>query len=247
RKILTSIFEELSIKGELQTKTIHILDKRTKIDDFDSRLETILGKDAKMFTERLESASSSVNLEKIISQLKNLGITNVFVDTSIIRGFDYYTGVVFEVFDTSQCNNRSMFGGGRYDNLLELFGLEPIPAVGFGMGDVTIYDFLETHDLLPQYAARTELYLCTLTPEAKEYAQNLAKILRKQDVNVEVAFSDKKVGNQIKIADKKKIPFVICIGEDEIKNESFTIKHLDSGEQTSLDKDSIADYIFSKI
>ncbi len=247
RKILTSIFEELSIKGELQTKTIHLLDKRAKIDDFDSRLETILGKDAKMFTERLESASSSVNLEKIISQLKNLGITNVFVDTSIIRGFDYYTGVVFEVFDTSQDNNRSMFGGGRYDNLLELFGLEPIPAVGFGMGDVTIYDFLETHDLLPQYAARTELYLCTLTPEAKEYAQNLAKILRKQDVNVEVALSDKKVGNQIKIADKKKIPFVICIGEDEIKNESFTIKHLDSGEQTSLDKDSIADYIFSKI
>ena len=247
RKILTSIFEELSINEELQTQTIRLLDKRAKIDDFDLRLEAILSKDAKKFTERLESASSNVNLEKIISKLKNLKVTNTFVDTSIIRGFDYYTGVVFEVFDTSQCNNRSMFGGGRYDNLLKLFGLEPIPAVGFGMGDVTIYDFLETHDLLPQYAARTELYLCTLTPEAKEYAQNLAKILRKQDVNVEVAFSDKKVGNQIKIADKKKIPFVICIGEDEIKNESFTIKHLDSGEQTSLDKDSIADYIFSKI
>ncbi|HEC32873.1 MAG TPA: histidine--tRNA ligase, partial [Candidatus Kaiserbacteria bacterium] len=147
RKILTSIFEELSINEELQTQTIRLLDKRAKIDDFDLRLEAILSKDAKKFTERLESASSNVNLEKIISKLKNLKVTNTFVDTSIIRGFDYYTGVVFEVFDTSQCNNRSMFGGGRYDNLLKLFGLEPIPAVGFGMGDVTIYDFLETHDL----------------------------------------------------------------------------------------------------
>ena len=79
--------------------------------------------------------------------LKKKGITNIEFDSSIVRGFDYYTGMVFEVFDTHRDNRRSLFGGGRYDNLLEIFGVEPVPTVGFGMGDVTIRDFLETHEL----------------------------------------------------------------------------------------------------
>ena len=247
RRILASIFEELDIKDEQQAQTMRILDKRAKIDNFNSRINDVLGENAEIFIKKLESISSSTDIELIISQLKDLGITNVFVDTSIIRGFVYYTGVVFEVFDTSSENNRSMFGGGRYDNLLELFGKDTIPAVGFGMGDVTIADFLETHDLLPTYTPRTELYLCTLTPKAKKYAQDLAQTLREQDVNIEVSLSDKKVGDQIKVADKKQIPFIICIGENEIKDGTFTIKHLESGEQASMTKDAIADYIFSKI
>ena len=64
--------------------------------------------------------------------------------------FDYYTGIVFEVFDKHPNNPRSVFGGGRYDNLLELFGVEPIPTVGFAMGDVTMRDVLQTYDLLPK-------------------------------------------------------------------------------------------------
>lgn len=247
RRILTSIFEELGTSKELQAQTMRLLDKKAKIDDFNSQLESILGEHSKMFIEKLESTSSSTDLESVRAQLKNLGITNVVIDTSVVRGFDYYTGIVFEVFDTSSENNRSLFGGGRYDNLLELFGVEATPAIGFGMGDVTIADFLETHNLLPSYTPRTELYICTLTPEAKEYAQTLANSLREQDVNVEVSLSDKKVGDQIKIADKKQIPFVICVGENEIKNESFTIKHLESGEEETLKKDAVADYIFSKV
>lgn len=88
--------------------------------------------------------------ETISTILKNLdekGIKNVVFTPTITRGFDYYTGMVFEVFDTSPENNRSLFGGGRYDNLLEIFGVEPVPTIGFGMGDVTISDFLETHNL----------------------------------------------------------------------------------------------------
>ncbi|MDO8565122.1 MAG: ATP phosphoribosyltransferase regulatory subunit [bacterium] len=74
---------------------------------------------------------------------------NVAFDTEFVRGQSYYTGMVFEVFDTNPDNNRSIAGGGRYDNLLELFGVEPIPAVGFAMGDITLRDFLETHKLGP--------------------------------------------------------------------------------------------------
>lgn len=74
---------------------------------------------------------------------------NAMFDADLARGQTYYTGVVFELFDTSPENPRALCGGGRYDNLLELFDVEPVPAIGFGMGDVTIKDFLETHKLGP--------------------------------------------------------------------------------------------------
>ncbi len=86
-------------------------------------------------------------IEGLLAGLKARGVTNAVFDPNIVRGFDYYTGMVFEVFDTHEDNRRSLFGGGRYDNLLEMFGVEPVPTVGFGMGEVTIRDFLETHQL----------------------------------------------------------------------------------------------------
>jgi len=92
---------------------------------------------------RLEVAESET-VQKTLAALK---LPNAVFDPNIVRGFDYYTGLVFEVFDTHPDNRRSLFGGGRYDNLLEMFGVDPVPTVGFGMGDVTIRDFLETHQL----------------------------------------------------------------------------------------------------
>ena len=85
--------------------------------------------------------------DELLKALEKRGISNVKFDANIVRGFDYYTGMVFEVFDTAPENRRSLFGGGRYDSLLEIFGVEPVPTVGFGMGDITIRDFLETHGL----------------------------------------------------------------------------------------------------
>lgn len=83
-----------------------------------------------------------------ISNFKDIAHNLVF-DPELARGQTYYTGVVFEIFDTNKENGRAIAGGGRYDNLLELFEAEPVPAVGFAMGDVTMRDFLETHKLLP--------------------------------------------------------------------------------------------------
>lgn len=83
-----------------------------------------------------------------INNFKDIG-PNVVLDPTLARGQAYYTGPVFEIFDTNKENSRSIAGGGRYDNLLEIFDVEPIPAVGFGMGDITMRDFLETHKLGP--------------------------------------------------------------------------------------------------
>ncbi|MDO8569555.1 MAG: ATP phosphoribosyltransferase regulatory subunit [bacterium] len=94
-------------------------------------------------------------IRALLEKLNEKDIKNVKFNPKIVRGFDYYTGMVFEVFDTHEENRRSLFGGGRYDNLLEMFDVDPIPAVGFGMGDITLRDFLETHKLGP-YASRTK-------------------------------------------------------------------------------------------
>jgi len=83
-----------------------------------------------------------------INNFKDIG-PNIVSDPSLARGQAYYTGMVFEIFDTNKENTRALAGGGRYDNLLELFEVEPVPAVGFGMGNIALRDFLETHKLKP--------------------------------------------------------------------------------------------------
>jgi histidyl-tRNA synthetase len=138
RKKIEEILLNSGVSKDNVPLVFRILDKKGKITDeeYDSELKK-LGFDSNTEFSNIVS----------IEDFKNNGINNIVFDPSIVRGFDYYTGMVFEVFDTSPENNRSLFGGGRYDNLLELFGVDPVPTVGFGMGDVTIRDFLETHNL----------------------------------------------------------------------------------------------------
>ena len=97
------------------------------------------------------------------------------VDRSIARGFNYYTGTVFEIFDTDPENRRSLLGGGRYDNLTSLFGGEPIAGVGFGMGDVTMRDFLETHNLLTASITAPELLIIPANQTSNLEAQKVAQ------------------------------------------------------------------------
>lgn len=124
------------------------MDSWEKNDNPKQDLIRYLGEEkAEQFLNYLEKNKSGKMLDELMTQLSSKGINNCVIDTNITRGFDYYTGMVFEVFDTNLENRRSLFGGGRYDNLLEMFGVEPVPTVGFGMGDVTILDFLTTHNL----------------------------------------------------------------------------------------------------
>ncbi|MHB1330505.1 MAG: histidine--tRNA ligase [Minisyncoccota bacterium] len=106
------------------------------------------GAKAEDYEIRLSSLSSDPSdAVRVKDALEASGMKNLKIDETLARGQAYYTGVVFEVFDTDKANPRSILGGGRYDNLTELFGDSNLPAVGFGAGDVTIKDFLETHNL----------------------------------------------------------------------------------------------------
>ncbi len=248
RNLTEHLFTEQGISNEERPALMRLLDKMDAIDTaFTEKLTELLGADrATQFIAAYEHIGENHELTELFERLRAYGITNAHHDPTIARGFDYYTGIVFEVYDTAPENSRALFGGGRYDNLLEVFGSTATPTVGFGMGDVTMRDFLETHSLLPAYVPATDVMLCVLEDDAATVATNLAQTLREQDISVAVNYSYKKAGDQIKVADKKGIPFVICIGAQEVATEQFTVKHLASREETTLPAAAIADHIFTQ-
>ncbi len=249
RRILDTIYDTVGIDSEMRFGITRLLDRRAKLDNFKDELAKAIGDDVKAeaLIDHIDRTTSTAYLESLRVELGHMGVNNMIVDTKITRGFDYYTGMVFEVFDMAEGNRRSMMGGGRYDNLLALFGGDPIPAVGFAMGDVTARDFLESHNLMPAYAPATELMLAVIDESAMSHALRLAQDLRREDVTVAVNLSGKRVGDQIRQADKMRIPFIIAIGTQERDSGRYTIKNLATGAETELAADRIADHLFSSL
>jgi histidyl-tRNA synthetase len=262
RKIINYILNDIfDLSEEDALKVSKLLDKKDKMQkiEFEEAIREIIPKryegflllmNSENFEEFVSLLPQDENLKKglseireLIEKLEKLGITNVVFKQGLMRGFDYYTGIVFEIFDTSPENRRSIFGGGRYDDLLEIFGKEKIPAVGFGCGDVIIRDMLATYGLMPKEKATADLYVCVVDRESIGYAQDFAQKLRESGIKVSVDYSMRKIGEQIKYADKNKIPFVVCVGSDEIKSGEFKIKELSSGTETSAKEDGVAGII----
>lgn len=165
--------------------------------------------------------------------LHEAGIANAKFDITLMRGFDYYNGIVFEVFDTHPDNNRSMFGGGRYDGLVGLFGGKPLAAVGMAPGATTLEAFLRAHKLLPELKSTTELYLICLTENTKDAAK-LATALRAEGVRVEFDAGGRKIDKRIKTALKKDIPYVLFVGDTELSEAHFTLKNLKTQKEEKL-------------
>ena len=164
------------------------------------------------------------------------GVNNVVFDSSITRGFDYYTGMVFEVYDTNPTNSRAIFGGGRYDGLVALFGGDPIPAVGFALGDVTLSDFLETHSLISKLldVYKPQLYLGTPLPSDVEAAQGFADTLRVQNCRIFVNLTERSLGDQIKDAVRRGIPYFAAYGANEVTSQTVRLKTLATSEENIL-------------
>ncbi|HSW66894.1 MAG TPA: histidine--tRNA ligase [Bacillota bacterium] len=178
--------------------------------------------------EVIRQHSSALELQQLLHVLRDARITNVVFDLTVMRGFDYYTGIVFEIFDENPDNNRSMLGGGRYDGLVGLFGVEPVPTVGFGFGDVTFQNFLEGHKLLPPPRSDTDLYV-VLIGNVFTPAQKIVAEMREMGVNVAVDITGAKTDKQIKTAVKKGIHYVMFIGEKDLADEQYEIKNLVTG------------------
>ncbi len=180
--------------------------------------------------EVIRQHTSAMELKELLHTLKEAKVTNARFDITVMRGFDYYTGIVFEIFDENPDNNRAMLGGGRYDGLVGLFGVEPVPTVGFGFGDVTLQNFIEGHKLLPPPRPVTDVY-AVLIGHVYEGAQKIIAEMREMGVNVAIDFSGTKPDKQIKNAVKKGIHYALFIGEKDLKEEQYEIKNLQTGVQ----------------
>lgn len=180
--------------------------------------------------EVIRSQPSVLELQNLASMLDASGVSNAAFDITLMRGFDYYTGIVFEVFDTHPDNNRAMFGGGRYDGMVGMFGVEPVPTVGFGMGDVTLQNFLESHNLLPEIRVETDIYI-VLIGDVLTQSQRTLTDLRGMGLNIAVDTSGRKIEKQLKSAVRKKIHYALFIGESELADKQFKLKDLTSGNE----------------
>ncbi|MEK9131806.1 MAG: histidine--tRNA ligase [Patescibacteria group bacterium] len=262
RKIVNFILNDvLELSADKSHALAKLIDRKAKMsaEDFDKKTEVIVGLKFDLFKTLINSQNFEhfvsalpvplrahegiVETQSVIENLEKLGITNVRFDQTLMRGFDYYTGTIFEVFDTNPDNRRSIFGGGRYDDLLAIFGQEKVPAVGFGAGDVVMKDLLTTYNLLPTTDNQTRLYIAIADESSMGFAQDLAQTLRESGVSVALDYSGKKIGDQIKYADKNKIPFVTVIGASEIASGQFKIKHLETGVEVSTSESEIAQIV----
>ena len=174
-------------------------------------------------------------IRELMDNLRQKGIANAMFDITLMRGLDYYTGTVFEFFDTSPENNRALFGGGRYDGLVGLFGVEPVATVGVGLGATTMQQFLEVHDLLPKLASHTDVYVVVVDESTRKDADKLVRKLRSEGVRAEIDITGRKIDKQIKTAIKKQIPFAVFVGGDEVESGAYSVKNLVESTEQKVD------------
>ena len=187
----------------------------------------------------------SQELVSLFEMLERTGLDKYCVfDFGIIRGLDYYTGTVFEVFDEAPENNRAMFGGGRYDNLVGMFAKNAkISGVGYGMGDVTLEDFLRTHDLIPDiYKSGVKVLVTRFDDVPYEKYLELAQSLRELGVTASVYVGSKKFGKQIDYAVKGHYSHVLIMGADEAESGTVKIKNLETREESTLALSELAGF-----
>lgn len=242
RSFINGAIAELGLGEESTKKLFGLLDRRAKMprEEFLHALSELSVPESAILPQE-----PPAEVADMLAQCRDAGMGNIVWDPSVVRGFAYYTGMVFEVFDTHPDNNRAMFGGGRYDNLTALFDDEPLPGVGFGMGDETMRLFLEVRGLLPSYVPPTKLYIATPSPELAYAVQAFAGDLRRAGVNVAVDFGEKKLGDQIKAASRHKIPWLMVVGENELQAGQFTLRNLETGHEETLPQGALADFLLN--
>lgn len=241
------------LEPENQLAVIRTLDKWDKLSETEikKRLSAAgLNKPSILVLEKFMASRSLEEVALALPELKNnAGFTETLTvmesltaagygdwvefQPTVIRGFDYYDGLVFEVFDKNPDNSRALFGGGRYNGLAEIFGEKNFPAVGFAPGDETTKLFLTSWKLLDKIAARqpAKYYLPLLSEKLTIETAKLARELRGRGLNVLIGLEEQKIGKALEFANKKNMTGVIILGENEARRGVYKLKDLKSGEE----------------
>jgi len=266
RKILSGIAEVIGASDKLIDFTV-ALDKLDKIGE-DKVKEEMLSKGisqegiAKLqplftlkgdFGTQIESLKSILNTseegQKGIEELSfiNEAITalglksaKLQLDVTLARGLNYYTGAIFEVSAPEGVAMGSVGGGGRYDDLTGIFGLKNVSGVGISFGLDRIYLVLEELGLFPETITKsTEVLFINFGDKESLFSLKAIKALRENDINAELYPDSAKMKKQMNYANKRNIPYVVLVGEEELKNNQFTLKNMISGEQDKVDLEAL--------
>jgi histidyl-tRNA synthetase len=259
RDILGGLLEAFDSEVEVR-EAIRAVDKREKIEtgeyyglltdagldrsqaeQFDALLSTDDLSELVEFagTDRVEAAVE--NLENVLDAAADFGARDYCtISLETARGLDYYTGVVFECFDSAGDVSRSVFGGGRYDDLIEGFGGQPTPAVGFAVGHETLSLLLDRADARPEGSLGTDYYVLTVG-DTRPVAARIARDLRERGNTVETDVSGRSFGAQMNYADSVGAETVVIVGERDLESGEITVKDMHSGEQTTAPVESFPD------
>ncbi|HOF79058.1 MAG TPA: histidine--tRNA ligase [Candidatus Dojkabacteria bacterium] len=258
RKILNGLFDSLKIEDRVST--LRVLDSMEKIGKEktkvalkdigldDSQIEQIFDfyklneKENKEIIESLKNSDITSDtfkqgveeLEIVMDEINILGISsNVKIDLTVARGLDYYTGTVYETILNKYPEIGSVCSGGRYDDLAGYFSNQKFPGVGISIGLTRLFDQLKDKDVLYIEDQTPTVVLILPLTENREYSLKLAETLRENFIPTEIApFGNMK--KSLNYANKLKIPYVVFIGEDEIRKGIYKIKDMESGEQKEI-------------
>jgi len=256
RKLMDSFFRDrLGLSPEQTLKVVKAIDAKDKVDDakFLGWLSEAGVKDEQVatlksfFASNLETVAREMPCEgashllELFRMLQESGVANqVVFDPTIMRGLDYYTGTVFEIYDVSPENRRAMFGGGRYDNLVGMFGgKEALSGVGFGMGDVSLQNFLETHGLVPKFDSEIDVFVSLPKAELRALSEKVARDLRIAGLNVMTPLQVSGFGAQLKVANKHESKIAILFGDTELDKGEVILKILSTGEQVQVKREEL--------
>ena len=252
RRLMDSQFDALGIPPEKRLDVSNMVDRRSKMDSakwdayvLDDGLSQTQLDGLKNLLGNFDLWKQSEELVRLFAALEALGVKEyVKFDPNIMRGLLYYTGTVFEAFDTTGSLKRAIFGGGRYDNLLADVGGQPLSGVGFAMGDVVIGIILQEAGLVPEYTPRPAQVLVTVFDESlwmKSYS--LANDLREAGLKAMVYPEPIKLQKQFKFADKMKMRVALVVGPDEAEKSQVVVKDLSNGEQVVVARNDVVDSI----
>lgn len=252
RRLTNSQFESLGIPPERRVDALGLIDRRAKMesarwDDYalEIGLTQVQLDGLKDSLADLDLWKTSPELTRLFATLEALGVSEfVKFDPNITRGLLYYTGTVFEAYDTTGSLKRAIFGGGRYDNLLADVGGQPLPATGFAMGDVVIGIILQEAGLVPEFQPSPAQVLVTVFDE-KLWLESykLGAELRAAGLKVMVYPEPSKLQKQFKFADKMKMKAALVLGPDEAEKGLVVVKDLSKGEQVQITREAVVESI----
>lgn len=265
RKILNGLIEFVGIPENLSKLTFRALDKLEKVTTSEivcelkrigvetgsivklmkmietrGRLSTVLAKMRKQMKGVVVAEEGITELEEIVALSKSYGFDrNLVIDFSLVRGLDYYTGPIFEISVKAGKNVGSVTGGGRYDNLIGLYGGKEAQATGISLGIERIYEIMKTEDMFKDAGKPCSIFVISVNDSVRKNALEIARKLRSEGISAETDIMGRDLRKQMDYANKKGACCALIVGPKEVKSKKYTLRNMKTGKESKLSINSL--------